>query len=330
MSANITITPAVQPAVLLMEQRVPLMQGLPQPLEGFSEQNEALDRKKQEAGARMFHLVFEVGLKIGKAIQTLQAEKLQLEFANRALENEITLLKSVHAAELSAAVDSHTAKIMMVIERMKSIVEKLALYKKKFEGHHFSDTDILLFSTLQKNISKVSFEDLKHYPEYCDSRKDKVRLQEQTVISPLSEALILRQSEHNSLIEKPMRECEVLASEIAPLRAANLTLLDKKEMMIDFYGKYLAQINREKVEPRLKKILELVRSTYSRVQWEKLVKANPGIYSLRGLDPYDIAYYTQLHQDTLNKKMRKIQEAMKVIISTLETFVNPQPIRGII
>ncbi len=282
-----------------------------QPLRGPNE----LDQSLQEAQGRMFRLALQVGVKMGEAIQTLRLEKLSLESANRALDGEITQLKLIHQTEFNAAVASNSEKIQMIFEKIKTVVTKFESYQtmKNYPWVFSSDSKLVL-SLL--DIPKPN-DEKGTYPDYSDRRTNACKPQEQTT-TQLSNSLVLTQV-NPVLVQSLMGDFEQLKSEIAPIRATNIALIDKKEMMIDFHGKKLAEMRQQEIV-QLKEILEKIRSLYSPIQWEKLGTSNISYYY-----NYDeFGYFHQLSLAALSKKMHKTQERVKAIISMLEAFVNPQ------
>ncbi len=286
-----------------------------QPLPGPNE----FDQSLQESQGRMFRLVFEVGVKMGKIIQTLHLEKLSLESANRALDAEITQLKLIHQTEFNAVVASRSEKIQMIFGKIKTVVTKFESYQtQKGWPWVFSSDSKLVLALL--DIPKPN-DERGSYPDYSDRRTNACKPQEQTSTQP-SDALVLTQV-NPVLVQSHMGDFEQLKSEIAPIRATNFALIDKKEMMIDFHGKKLAEMRHQEIV-QLKEILEKVRSLYSRIQWEKLGTSNISYYYNGGCDAVEAAAFHQISQATLSKKMHKTQERVKAIISMLGAFVNPQ------
>lgn len=289
-----------------------------------------LEQDVQIAREREVQQGIEIGFQMGRALEKLISEKMRLEFENRGLKNEITQLKVIHVTELNAAMEMVTAKIQMAAEKVKAIVEKLELFGKQVNSVHIigctiSD-DAILFSTLYKQILQVSCEDLKKYPEYSDIRMNKSRPCEELSISlvSFSDALILSQSYPilKNSTEKTMEGIEVLKRETAQARAANIALIDQKEIIIDFHEQYLTKIGKQIGEIRLKKVLGLVSATYNRIQWEKLIKVASDRYSQSNYSPTDISFFLNEDQIPLNKKIAKIQERVKNIIEMFKSNIN--------
>ncbi len=281
-----------------------------------------LDQSLQEAQERTLCLAFEVGVKIGEAIQTLRLEKLSLESANRVLDAEITQLKLMHREEFNASVQSRSEKIQLIFEKIKTVVTKFeSRTKKENTPWIFSSDSKLVLSLL--DIPKPTDEKAS-YQEYSDRRTNTCKPQEQTT-TQLSDALVVTQV-NPVLVQRLTGEFERLKSEIAPIRATHFALIDKKEMMIDFHGKKLAEMRQQEIV-QLKEILEKVRSLYSRIEWEKLGTSDPGYYYKASFNDSEVARYNQLSQAIISKKVQKTQEMVKAIISMLKAFVNPQQTR---
>lgn len=298
--------------------------------EGYAQAAEQLDRKLLEIKISMLHSAFRVGLQAGNAIQTLRANKLQLEFANRALEFEIAQLRSVHVAELNAALGSNAATIKMISQKVNAMVIKFDLYKIKYPTSQYSSTDIDLFVALNNTISQYCRENVIEYPEYRDRRTNQRVPQAVPEDIPVSDGIVFRQADPimRSMIEQPFRDYETLEREIAPVRRLNLNLIDRKEMMIDFHEKYLPERLSQERTSGLENVLEAVRSTFNNIQWTTFATAcrvNQIQWEFFKSRPrQNLGTILLNEQDEVNKKVKKIKATMASMISTLEALVNPQ------
>ncbi len=293
------------------------------PLNGLGRAGVQVERDFEKAQIDLFRLVFEVGLRAGKAVEGLKATKLQLESANRGLEARIPELQTVHAAELDAAVGGHMAAIATIAGKLQGIVIKFDYYQKTSPRFTFSSEDIARFSALNDKISQYIRETSVPYPEYRDRRTAPGRPQEPADGFPLSDALILRQAGPavGGLIEQPMSEYEELERQVAPLRACNFALTDRIAMMIDFHIKYLPEVHRQEGAPRLESILDSVRSTYDSVQWDRLARASYTFYLWGSCSPETARMYCGIDQDLLDKKVGKIKKTIEKVIKDLEALI---------
>lgn len=321
------------------------LQELPARDERIDQAGLQLEQNMQEAQVRLFQVAFDVGFKMGEATQTLRLERLQLESESRKLENEITQLKAVHVAELNGVVDAFLARRQLLVEKVAAVVNELNAFEKTYSDSSFLysyspiGTKIGMFETLlgifQLNpISKANYEKWKEYPEFHDFRSNRNNLLKQTLNVPLVNMLapVQTQTTIQNLTKKPMDECRVLEAEIAPIRAVNHALTEKKEVMINYHNHHLKELNRQEIEFRYKELLENIRSVYVRMNWEIPAVRYKAIFTpgpwAGGAYVYQQIAVTFPQEG--HKKLKEIQEAVKSVISTLETFVNPQPIGGTI
>ncbi len=296
------------------------------PLNGLDRAGVQVDQEFQRSLTDMFRLVFEVGIRAGKAVEGLKVTKLQLESANRVQEAKIVELQAFHIAELGAAAGGHTATIATIAGKLQGIVVKFGLYQKKYPHCTFSLQDIARFSALNDRISQYIRGTSIPYPEYRDHRTGPRRTQEPAVGFPLSDAIILRQAGPavGGLIEQPLREYEELEREVAPLRARNFALTERIAMMIDFHRNYLEGVHRQEGVSRLRSILELVRSTYGSVVWGMLARAPSTLYYSEFCDPVEAEDLYKGTQGALDGRVGKIKKTMEGVIKDLKALVNSQ------
>lgn len=202
MIPNNALDAVIQPRQLFL--------GLPMQGEGLDQVGLQLEQNMQEVQVRMFQVAFEVGLKMGVATQTLRLEKLQLESENRSLENDIAQLKGVHVTELNGVVDGLIAKRNIIADMVRTVVEKLTVFCKTYPNAGVSSSEANLLKVIVD--APVNYEGLRRNHEYLDYRQNRIPLQEQTALVPLSEALVLRQAHPmiRSLTQRPMDEYEAL------------------------------------------------------------------------------------------------------------------------
>lgn len=159
-----------------------------------------------------------------------------------------------------------------------------------------------------------------------------------------------------SLTQRPMDEYEALGAEIAPIRAANLALTDKKSIMIDYHGRFIAELHRQEREFRLKEILKTVsivhgslksKATSLETTRKEFFDVREQIWSLRrsmGADCHDMRFdafiplryphfpglqtkystlSTQIQTEECIEKLKEISVLAQGVISELEKFVKP-------
>lgn len=96
----------------------------------FGSQIEQLDHDAEEVHDRVCQLVGEVLVKIGGNTQLLRFEQLELTKENIALKHQITQLKMVHLAEWEAVHQDFKAKMGVVSDKLKAIVDRFTWVKE--------------------------------------------------------------------------------------------------------------------------------------------------------------------------------------------------------
>ena len=274
---------------------------------------------------RLRQSVFELGIERGIAMERLRSEKAQLETENRGLKNEITQLQFVHAQELNAAIERVGVTIKAVAEKIQAIAVKLDWYGKMNHNNSMGpfltpSKDASLFLELYNRIS----DDLKKYPECCIELKNKVNPAEDIPIAELIgreiPPIILKTT------EKELVGDDALKKDNALLRAINLDLIAQKISLINFHSELLLERTKLSKEIYLKKVLELVSSTYKAIQWDKLLindfyRNNPYMdYSQ--LDVFG----PMLQQRVYDTKTVKIKVKMEKIIADLKAFLDTKSV----
>lgn len=287
-----------------------------------------LDLKLQQAEEKKTCLALEIGFQAGMAIQMLQVEKLQLASLNRTLIDEMIQIKLHHSEALQTLIKTNQAKINLVAEKVKIIVEKIDSYKKKeaFSQFFFSADDIKLLSTLQTQISNVNLDHLKKYPEYPCKQETQITSQEQKIEFPFSNALLIQEKEPmtKELVQKYIGTYKSLENEIQPLRIVKREI-NNKEVIIDFHKKHMQKIEREGIKSVLTKIVELFNYYNPRIKWENLILVNAQFFNTLSLTPYTKEIYISEVKNLASKKSSKLRMKMNEIISMVNTFINPQP-----
>ncbi len=286
-----------------------------------------LDQCLQEARDRELCSAFEVGMMMGSIFNTLALEKLQLESENRKLEADITQFKMVHAAELNAAIDKREAKRSQVAAKLEFLVVKVDAFCKKWSQMGVSLIDAGQLRALSSSVAKISYADLRTYPKYSDVRnkaspsEDVVTVHTRDLLSHIQTPPALLQ-----MTLKRTEEYGALQAKTAPIRATTLALIDTKELMTHFHAHYLTTIHAPQREERLEHILGAVRSVYSQVKWGTTLQPSQcSRCQPSDMYPEDVAYlHGIICKAPLEKNIKKIQGLMLDLISTLESFVNPQ------
>lgn len=285
-------------------------------------------RQVGEADERIDELVGDIIFKIGENCQMLKMEKEKLLHEQRILGLDIEQLKLAHTSELNVAVDSCIAKMKMIAEKVKLVVEMFDEFRMSNPFAPISP-EWRSFKVLLADITKIDYKGVSQYPEYLDFRTKKTILSEQKAIVLLEDVLIHTQSEPTikRLTQKAMGVYETRLAEVALLRAANLALIDKKEIMIDYHKRYLDELNRQEREFRLKKILEIVSSIHGSINWvlpEQISVRPTGkwLNTILGIGPGQIRLIT-LPQDC-HEMLKNIHEHVKSIISTLKDIVGTE------
>jgi len=91
-----------------------------------------LDCDAEEVEGRLCRLVGEVLVKAGKNMQLLQFEQMALKKENTELKNRIVQLKMVYVAEWQATLEDYNAKMSVVSDKIRAIVERFRWVKEYF------------------------------------------------------------------------------------------------------------------------------------------------------------------------------------------------------
>lgn len=284
-----------------------------------------LEQNVQEARGYEINLISEVSFQIGIAFEKLHSEKSQLASEKRALEVQIEQLRSVHVLVLNSAFDGVIANIKMVVEKVKGIVEKVQLCEKGPTGviECKLSTDATSFAKLLEDISKITFEDLKSYPDYIQDRAT-VSAESEMALINLPENLRLSIQSHPSLrmvTQNHVSRYETLKNEIGRIRTDNLNLISKKESLMSFHDQFLLE-RKEVARFRVKNILELVHSTFVRIKWEELLVINPELYPPWIYSPVSGGFFRAPLEAKLTSTAKKIKLKMENIIETLKSSIN--------
>lgn len=283
----------------------------------------------QNIDERMIELYITAGTKLGDNRRALINELDGLDSQNRILVGEITHLKLFHADELNAAVDGFVAARNVIVEKLKAIIERLKAFPEKYKCCGYIPLDP---TPLQSIINELVSKDLepyqlRKYPEYSDKRLNKGIPQEESAIVPFSDIPLTLQSK--PIIIKLTEEIEALEARVAPLRAENHALIEKKKIMIDFHGRHLEDLNQLQ-KSSMTKIVERVRVIYNAIKWE--VNETVGQCS-RCYDLYDGLAFLQRDklrfaqathkemQQKINDKLNDVREHVLVAVKSLEALI---------
>jgi hypothetical protein len=274
----------------------------------------------------------QVAMQMGVAIQCLRSQKLLLESNHRILVNKTAQLKEAHVAEVNSAVEAVAAEIIRTGNKVEALKERIELSCRMIAKRVLIN-DLPLFSTLLSEISQISCEGLRRYPEYVDDiRQPMARPQKETALVPPLKALELKQGDLtiNHLVTLFMAERESLESEIASISAASGALTHEQEMMGAFHARHMDTIRQGGIEGPLKRTLELVRATYGHIKWKTLFVVDRPYFGNSDLPSEDIMSLNKLAEVEETPLIKIFQSEMLSIISTLEAVVNPQGIRRVL
>jgi|GEM_PF-4541974 len=287
------------------------------------ELNEKKEVNQQQSQLLAYQLISEIS-----AVNTrLEILKLQLISSNALLKKEIVQLKIQHRYEVDSLVNGVKLKVALVSTEVQAIVEELnvCMITDFAKANSISEKDVALIKTCSADISKIFNKEIFNYPEYFDVRDNSLtNNQKQDIIFPKTASqsiktdLVLK-----AFIEKAHQTYETLKLENAPLEYKSQSLINEKEMMVDFHQKYLEKFKKEELNLPLKELYDLISSLYKQVEWEKLFTLRPVIYASI-YNPERRALYIKGHQEILDLKANKMKEKTKLIISDLEPIINPE------
>ncbi len=289
------------------------------------ELNEKKEVNQQQSQLLAYQLISEIS-----AVNTrLDMLMLQLISSNALLEKEIIQLKVQHKNEVDGLVNAVKLKVALVSTEVQAIVEELnvCMITDFAKANTISEKDVALIKTCSADISKIFNKVIYQYPEYFDVRVNSlINNQQQNLVFPITADLQSIKSDLalTTFIEKAHQTYETLKLENAPLEDKSQSLINEKEMMVDFHQKYLDKFKKEKLNLPLKEVYDLISSLYKQVEWKKLFTLMPGIYASCIYNPERRALYIKRHQEILDLKANEIKEKTKLIISDLEATINPE------
>jgi|GEM_PF-5092607 len=146
-----------------------------------------------------------------------------------------------------------------------------------------------------------------------------------TTFSAMSTQLTLLKEQNKGLkniITKSLQEYETLKSDFILIENTFQSLLTIKKQIIHFDGQHLKKINKNL---QLKKVYVLVKNTFNKIQWDKLLTVtNFNRYADTEYCYEDQIYFSNEEQIPLkkiaDKKVYKVKSQMKLIISNLEAI----------
>lgn len=254
-------------------------------------------------------LIFEAGMQLGAARQTLLLDKLSLSSASKSFENEILQLKEAHRFQFQVLLDEQHSIRVAIDEKIKTLVQKVETLKTSQANTLFS-TDVALIGSLLQ-LTKITPEG-RLYPDY--PKKQSLPEVEE---SNEETALILLE---NAMISTFHNEMKTLRQEVITLRKTNRGLVQQKEEMVTFHTRLL-QERKDKEKPYLTDILAKVRTLYQKINWSQFARINENSSRFDGLSPGGFSCLVQHFQTEVDKKVLEIRELFEQLIKTLERHV---------
>lgn len=276
-------------------------------------------------------LIIDVIYKLGETVGLLRAEKIQLESENRKLQNDVSQLTSVQIAELNSAVDNNQAKRELIVQKLKTIVQKFEEISRTILTHCGGfPLNTEPFKALISTITLYKDDESRKYPDYHQDLTNPPPTQPQTTVVPLEPLLDLCKTDPVllTLTQTAIGPYEALKNELVPLKAANLAMISKKEVMIEKHDLHMRELLKTAKEFRLRVILEKVRFIYASMNW-----STPIVHQSQCKNcPYDLAWYSPggaqfahaKYQEIVNKKLKKAEGLVKDLIATIEGFIEPK------
>lgn len=272
-------------------------------------------------------LTAQIFREIGKAEGLILAEKMQLVSENNKLQNEIAQERSVQVAKVNAVVCNNRAKRELIIQKLKTIVQKLDEWNKAvFKGCCSNPPTSKPFMDIIDSINAFSDPGANNYPEFV---QDPVKIVEpETAVVPFTPLLDLCKTDPVllSLIKESTDNYVALRNELAPLKKANLALIQQKSDMIAKHERHVKAVLIIERETRLQVILSKVRAIHTGRTWSTPIVSRSACKPCKcdghiGIEACTQQIYHEQFQVYVNKRLKKAENLVKDLIDTLEAFV---------
>ncbi len=219
---------------------------------------------------RFRNLFGSVCVNLGMINQALETELITLTSQNKILKLEITQWKSVHTAELNAAVDGYLVARNLIIEKLNAIIERLNAFPQKYKCCGYTPINTQPFQDIVDELRSKDLEshyaELRIYPQFGDKQTNEDRPEEQTAVAyvlDISEALLTE-----PIIMENMNKIEIFEPKVNSAKVETHKLMKEKEIMIDFHRRHLEDLNRAEKFGRIKEVIKKVRAIYDNISWE--------------------------------------------------------------